>query len=192
MFRLSRLLFVVALAVYLGGLIGLGPIAAPAVFKTLQDSGAVTATSNPALTNPKQLGGEIFGNVLRQFAVLESGCVLAMMLGVVGESLLRGRAMLRKPWHWLRIVLVAGVAGLLVYDAVIVYPKVVAKRAEWRAAMGTAKADELQGQFDGLHRRAESIGHGKAYLLLALLGLTTLASTVVPAKPAATKPAGPR
>jgi len=169
----------------LGGLISLGAIAAPSIFKTLRDPAALTATTNPPLTHPNQLGGEIFGNILSRFSLFEIACLLTMLLAVTSESLLLRRAMLSKPWHLLRVLLLLAATSVLAYDTLILFPQAIATRTAWRAALDTPTASQLQAQFDTLHQRSESLGHTKAYLLLALLALTTLANTSIPPMPPA-------
>jgi hypothetical protein len=192
-FRFVRLIFWAALAVWIGGLVTLG-VAAPSVFKSLETIQATVPDPASPLAQPKQLGGEVFGAILANFGYLELGASIALVLAVVLESLLLRGAMLRKPWHLLRVALVLAALGLFGYDRLVVYPSVLSARDAWYASLKTsatlpagatrpAAESSLKADFDAQHKQSESLAHMKVYILLAILALTALANTHVPAMP---------
>lgn len=188
-FRVMRIVFWAALAVHLGAIIGVGATA-PAVFNTLKiHNPQVQPASNP-LNWERQLGAEVFGNVLSNLRLIEFSAVAVMATALIAESFLLRGAMLRKISHWIRIGLVVCLAGLLAYDAAILSPQVHAKRAEWRDS-GVLDGPH-RAEFDVLHKRATALGYTRIYFLLGLLAITVIASTAVPpALPKKIKPVEP-
>ena len=192
-FRIFRTVFWLALALYLGGLVALGAIAAPKIFSTLQSThDAVTppagtaapTTGSAALWNdPRQIGGEVFGNILAAFSKLEISCMAAMLLAIVGESLLFRGVLLRKRCHLARIALVIVVAGLLAYDTTVLWPDIIAQRTAWRESTDPSAKSTAKTRFDALHKTSESLAHTKVYILLALLLVTALTGTAIPSLP---------
>src|SRR3954467_13137941 len=93
--RAANVAWWLGLSAYFGGMLALGAIAAPAIFRTVRQTGA-TLPGTPAWLNPRdQLGGEIFGNVLLTFAWVEWIALALMFVGLVGWPPVK---------RWLRIV----------------------------------------------------------------------------------------
>ena len=171
---LMRCLFWLALSLYLGGLIALGAIAAPAIFRTVQGIHA-TAPQFEALTKAgepegaaRQLGGEIFGNILRRFATLEMICLSLLLVTV----LILGYTGLRRGWGQrlgvaLVVLLICGY--VLDQDLTAIIWRT---RSQWREAATQGQvqlATAHRTKFDRLHHCSEQMAHLKVWLLLGLL-----------------------
>ena len=172
----ARCVFFLAAGVYLGGMVGLGAVAAPQIFRTLRETGAAGITA-PYLGKWNQLGGEVFGNVLAGFRGVEIGCTVAMVLAVLLEAALCGSKFLGRGWHWARIVILAAVAGLLLYD-VRLTEQVWDVRGQWRNAIGSAREPGIRDEFDRLHVQAEAVAHWKVYVLAAMVCVTAVGTAL--------------
>src|SRR5687767_7269569 len=104
---LVRYVYVLALAVWLGGMAVLGAIVAPATFGVLQAS---------APDNGRALAGELFGAILARFHYVAYGAGAILLL-----SLIAMRVLGPKPKAFaIRAGLVLVMLGLAVYSGVFV------------------------------------------------------------------------
>lgn len=178
-----RAIFWLSLSLYLGGLIVLGAIAAPALFRTLQDVHA-TAPQFTAMTvenetggAARQLGGEIFGNILRRFAHVEAACValLGVTTGLMGYASI--------PRGWLRVgAALAVLLGICYFYDLTVTNAIWQTRDQWRVAAmqgQTQVAVERHAEFTKLHHRSEQLANLKVFLLLGLLVTGVIAESRV-------------
>ncbi|MGN6368895.1 MAG: hypothetical protein ACTHN5_11605 [Phycisphaerae bacterium] len=178
---MSHLSFWLGASVYFGGLVALGAIAAPAVFYAANHSGMTMPGIGPALDMGNQVGGEIFGEVLNRFVLIE--VISLVLLGVgIGVPMVTHRPM-RKSTSLL-FSLWLGVVVLMVYTAAYLHPKIWHEREVLRASAMTRPAATQTAvpaknavvaawpekeEFDSLHARAETLARIKAYLLLAMI-----------------------
>ena len=135
-----RLVYVLALAVWLGGMTMLGAVVAPTIFQTLQaadpDSG-------------RALAGIAFGAILTRFHLVAYGCGILLLVTLVAMALLGPR-----PKHFaIRCGIVAGMLLVSVYSGVVVLDEIDAIQRE----VGTLpsrlpEGDPRRVRFDALHQ----------------------------------------
>jgi len=135
-----RLVYVLALAVWLGGMTMLGAVVAPTIFQTLQaadpDSG-------------RALAGIAFGAILTRFHFVAYGCGLLLLVTLIAMALLGPR-----PKHFaIRCGIVAGMLLVSVYSGVVVLGEIDAIQRE----VGTLpsrlpEGDPRRVRFDALHQ----------------------------------------
>lgn len=134
-----RYAYVLALVVWLGGMVLLGALVAPATFQVLQAADPVSG---------RALAGELFGVTLARFhpVAYVSGGVLFVTLVVM-------RVLGPKPPAFaLRVLIVAGMLAVSVYSGQVVLTRVDAIQAQAGALPSTLPADDPRRlEFDALH-----------------------------------------
>ena len=143
-------LYHLGLALWIGGAIALGALAAPVLFGSL----------------PRQDAGGIFGSILRKFARLRVGA-LAMIVAGAGAKYMKWETHAATPWLVTRWLAIAFLAFSVVYEIVFLERPM----NELRTGLGPAVAadDPERLRFNTLHRRAE--GLMKASVLAAFVAL---------------------
>ena len=149
---LLRYAGLLALTLWVGGLVALGGIAAPSIFDVL---------AARHVANDRILAGALFGETLRRFHLFSYGC------GVVLMATLRARGVLGpRP---LRFAVRLGIAflmlGATVYSGLLVSPRIAAAQA----AIGVApsalpEGDPRRVAFGRLHASSTAL------LMVPLLG----------------------
>jgi uncharacterized membrane protein len=138
---LLRYAYVLALAVWLGGMIVLGAVVAPAVFQVLQ-------ARDPEIG--RLLAGAVFGITLKRFHYVAYGCGAVMVLSLVTAALLGPR-----PASFaVRTVLVATMLAVAVYSGLVVLGSVDRVQREIGAGVSPSSlpaADPRRVRFDELH-----------------------------------------
>jgi hypothetical protein len=137
-----RYLYVLALVVWLGGIVMAGAIVAPSVFAVLElrdpDLGRVAA-------------GQVFGVVLRKLHLLgyAAGGVMLIILTIL-------RLLGPRPLSYgIRAALIAGMLALTLYSGQVVGPRVEALQAAVPGPMNRLESsDPRRVEFDALHLRA--------------------------------------
>jgi uncharacterized membrane protein len=135
-----RLVYVLALAVWLGGMAILGAVVAPTIFQTLQSADANTG---------RAMAGLAFGAILDRFHFVAYGCGILLFVSLIAMALLGPR-----PKHFaVRCGIVAGMLLVSVYSGVIVLGEIDAIQRE----IGTSPShlsvtDPRRVRFDGLHQ----------------------------------------
>lgn len=149
-FILINALYHLGLALWIGGAIALGALAAPALFRAL----------------PRAQAGGLFGTILRRFARLR---VLALLLIVVGEGakFLVYETHAATLWITLRWAAIAFLALELVYE--IGYQERTMERLRLEMGPDAAADDPRRLAFGRLHQRAERLM--RLSILAALLAL---------------------
>ena len=152
-----RYLYVVALIVWVGGLLAAGALVAPALFAVLQvEAGA----------EGRALAGAVFSAVLQR--VLTVGEIAGVVMLVVMTIL---RLLGPKPLSYgVRAVLLGAMLGATAYTAHVVLPEAEALRREMTLPSSATDSDPRRVRFDGLHQ-----------LSTTLVTATTLAGLVVAA-----------
>lgn len=98
-------LYHLGLALWIGGAVALGALAAPVLFGAL----------------PRQQAGSIFGPTLRRFAKLRLAAVGLMIAGA-GAKYAVFEKFARTPWIALRWILIALLAVIVVYEIAVLHP----------------------------------------------------------------------
>ena len=134
-----RYVYVLALVVWLGGMLILGAIVAPATFEVLQAS---------AGTQGRELAGAVFAAALARFhyVAYAAGTVLLVTLGAM-------RILGPRPAHsGLRAVIVAVMLGVALYSGFVVLRQIDAVQVAAGGLPSRLPAgDERRVQFDALH-----------------------------------------
>ena len=137
--RALRYVYILALVAWLGGMIVLGAIVAPATFQVLQ-------ASAPQIG--RTLAGELFGVVLARFHYIAYGAAAVLLLTMAAMALLgprpRGLAV--------RGVIVAAMLAVAVYSGVTVTGRINAVQREAGGLPSLLPADDARRvRFDELH-----------------------------------------
>lgn len=137
-----RYVYVLALAVWLGGMVVLGAIVAPVTFQTLQAS--VPGTG-------RLLAGEVFGNTLARFHYVAYGAGVVLLITLGAMALLGPR-----PRGFAIRVAIAGVMLLVaLYSGLAVLREINAIQVEVGALPSSLPADDARRvRFDELHQLA--------------------------------------
>jgi hypothetical protein len=134
-----RYVSLLALVVWVGGLLALGAIAAPAIFEVL------AARQVP---DARLLAGAVFGVVLRRFHYVSYGC------GVIMPMALTARAVLgpRPRRFGLRIAIAVVMLAAVVYSGFIVSPRIDALQQSIGVAPSSLpEGDPRRVEFGRLH-----------------------------------------
>ena len=135
-----RLVYVLALAVWLGGMAILGAVVAPTIFQTLQ-------TADPE--GGRALAGLAFGAMLARFHYVADGCgalllVMLIIMAVLGP---------RPKAFAVRCGLVAAMLAVSAYTGVVVLGEIDAIQREVGALPSRLPAGDLRRiRFDELHQ----------------------------------------
>ncbi len=134
-----RYVYVVALVIWVGGLITIGSVVAPSAFAALQAAGG---------TGQPPLAAAVVGEVLRRFHVVgyaAGGVLLSTLLvmKVIGP---------RPPGFGARLVLIGAMLGMSLTSGVWVDPQIASMRASVGVPMGSlAPGDARRARFGWLH-----------------------------------------
>jgi uncharacterized membrane protein len=135
-----RLVYVLALAVWLGGMTILGAVVAPTIFQTLQ-------SADPS--SGRALAGVAFGAILTRFHFVAYGCGFLLLVTLIAMALLGPR-----PKHFaIRCSIVVGMLLVSAYSGVVVLGEIDSIQRE----VGTLPsqlpaADPRRIRFDALHQ----------------------------------------
>jgi len=150
-----RYAYLLALVVWVGGLIALGGIAAPAIFASLTGAHGLAG---------REMAGLVFGSVLRRFHVTAYISAAVMLLSLGGMAALGPR-----PSRFaVRVAIVLVMGALTLYSGLIVTPKVERMRDGIGGPVAAlAESDPRRAEFGRLH--------GLSTLLLGMTALGGLA-----------------
>ena len=139
-----RFAAVLALVVWIGGLVTLGALAAPAAFEVLGARGAEGRT----------LAGTVVGETLRRFNLVTYACAAVVLLSLTVRGVLGPR-----PRRFaLRIGGLALMTAAALYAGLVVAPQVAHAQQSIGAAPSTlAPADPRRIEFGRLHARSVSV-----------------------------------
>jgi uncharacterized membrane protein len=134
-----RYVYVLALVVWLGGMLILGAIVAPTTFEVLQAS---------AGSGGRELAGAVFGTALARFhyVAYAAGLLLLLTLGAM-------RVLGPRPVHsGLRAVIVSVMLGVALYSGLVVLRQIDAVQANAGGLPSRLPAgDARRVRFDALH-----------------------------------------
>jgi hypothetical protein len=112
-----RFATVLAIAVWIGGLLALGAIAAPAIFDVIAARG---------VGDGRLLSGAIFGEALRRFHLVAYGCGIIILLGLFTRAVLGPR-----PRHFaLRFGLATLMLAATLYSGLVVAQRIAVVQRE--------------------------------------------------------------
>lgn len=137
--RAVRYVYILALVVWLGGMVVLGAIVAPAVFQTLQASEPATG---------RELGGAVFTSILERFHYVAyvSGGLLLLTLAAMAVLGPRPRGLAR------RVGLVSAMLAVALYSGVVVLKNADTIRHEVGGLPSRLPASDARRiRFDELH-----------------------------------------
>jgi hypothetical protein len=133
-----RYAYIVALIVWVGGLVTAGAMVAPALFAVL-----------PAEAGPegRALAGAAFSEVLRRVLTVGEGAGVVMLVMMTVLRLLGPKPLT----YGVRAVLLTAMLGASAYTAHVVLPEAEALRREMAGAPSAAADDPRRVRFDALH-----------------------------------------
>ncbi|MEZ5418275.1 MAG: hypothetical protein R2708_13130 [Vicinamibacterales bacterium] len=140
-----RYAYVLALVVWVGGLVTAGAFVAPSIFGVLQAEAGAAG---------RMLAGAAFGEVLRRLLLVGDLAGVAMLVSMTILRLLGP-----KPLSYgIRAVLLGGMLLANAYTAHVVLPEAEGLRREIAAPMATvAESDPRRVRFDHLHRLSTTL-----------------------------------
>lgn len=146
----------VAIALWVGGLIALGAVAAPAIFNVIDVQ---------RVADGRMLAGAVFGEVLRRFHVVTYACGAAVLLSLVVRAALGPR-----PSRFaVRFTLGSVMLAAMLYSGFVLTPAIErARAAAGGAPSSLSDGDPRRVQFGRLH------GFSTLLLLVPVLGGMTL------------------
>ena len=135
-----RYAYVLALVVWLGGMVLLGTVVAPTTFQVLQAS---------APEHGRALAGELFGTFLSRFHYVAYGAGAILLLTLAAMAVLGPRP----PQFAIRCAIVGVMLLVALYSGEIVLREVAALQQQVGALPSTlAAGDPRRIRFDGLHQ----------------------------------------
>ena len=134
-----RYVYVLALVVWLGGMLILGAVVAPTTFEVLQANAAGTG---------RELAGAAFGAILARFHYIAYGAGVLMLLALSAMRLLGPR-----PAHGgLRAAIVAIMLAIALYSGMVVLRQITTVQAEAGGLPSRlSEGDARRVRFDALH-----------------------------------------
>ena len=140
-----RYLYLLSLTPWLGGMIVLGAVVAPALFGTLE-------TSN--ILNGRELAGATFGEIVRRFHPVAYTCAILMLTSLIAQMIL----IPRRTKTYLKVGLVLIMLSSNIYTGVETLPEMENLR-QGLLLSTTDSIKQSQGQikFDILHKMFTAI-----------------------------------
>jgi hypothetical protein len=140
-----RYVYVLALVVWLGGIVVLGALVAPTTFQVLQ---AVEPVSG------RELGGGVFGTIIARFHYVQYAAGVLLLLSMAGMGLLgpRPRAFAIRAGIIAIMLAIALYSGLVVLGSIDAIQKEVGGLTSRLAA-----TDERRIRFDDLHELSTNL-----------------------------------
>lgn len=140
-----RYVYVLALVIWLGGIIILGALVAPTTFQLLQ---AVDPSAGRALA------GDLFGALIARFHYVQYGAALTLLLTLVVMAILGPRP----PAFAVRTAVITVMLGIALYSGLIVLARIDAIQLDIGGlASALPAADPRRIQFDQLHELATQL-----------------------------------
>jgi uncharacterized membrane protein len=159
--RALRYLYLLALIVWLGGMVIAGLVVAPVTFGVLQAWDTTTG---------RMLAGQVFGAVLQRLYLVAYICGGVMFLVLTLQRVLGPRP----HAYGIRIGILAVMLALTAYSGMVLAPRVDHLTAQVSGPMGQLPADDVRRlEFDTLHGRSSTLLMATMLGGLALLGWET-------------------
>ena len=133
------------LAVWVGGLVALGAIAAPAIFDVV---------SLRQVADGRVLSGAIFGEILRRFHLVAYGCAAVVIAGLLVRAVLGPR-----PRRFaVRLAIAAAMLAATLYSGLMVSPRIEQLRVDiGRAPSNLDASDPRRIVFGQLHAQSTAL-----------------------------------
>jgi uncharacterized membrane protein len=135
----ARYLYVLSLVVWLGGMVALGLVAAPATFHVLEAREG---------TDGRAVAGAVFGETLRRFSLVTYAAGTVMLAGLLLMALMgpRPRA------FGIRAGLIAGMLALSLYSGVVLSGRIQQLQQQVGVPIGSLpEGDARRARFGRLH-----------------------------------------
>ena len=140
--RFLRYLYILALVIWLGGIVVAGAIVAPSIFGVLQEW-------NPS--EGRVLAGRVFGEVLNRLHWLAYAMGSVMFVALTLHRLLGARP----EKYGIRASILILMLLVTAYSGFVVAPRIVALQGEVNAPLAALADDDARKvEFSGLHRLA--------------------------------------
>lgn len=135
-----RYVYVLALVVWLGGMVVLGAVVAPTTFQVLQDREPVAG---------RALAGELFGVMVERFHYVAYGAGIVLLVSLAAMAVLGPR-----PVHYLiRTLIVTAMLAVSLYSGFVVLGAIDRIQQEVGTLPSQLPAtDSRRVQFDSLHQ----------------------------------------
>lgn len=135
-----RYVYVLALVVWLGGMVVLGAVVAPTTFQVLQDREPVAG---------RALAGELFGVMVERFHYVAYGAGIVLLVSLAAMAVLGPR-----PVHYLiRTLIVTAMLAVSLYSGFVVLGAIDRIQQEVGTLPSRLPAtDSRRVQFDSLHQ----------------------------------------
>lgn len=151
-----RSAYLLALMVWLGGIVVLGAIVAPTTFAVLQSAAPDTG---------RALAGDVFGTAVARFHWVEYAAGSVLLASLAAMALLGPRP----AAFAIRMSIIAAMLGVAVYSGIVVLGGIDAIQLEiGMLPSRLAEGDARRLEFDALHRLSERL------MLVNLVGALTL------------------
>jgi hypothetical protein len=135
-----RYLYVLALVVWLGGMVVLGAVVAPTTFQLLQASEPATG---------RALAGELFGATIARFHYVAYAAGALLLFSLVAMAVLGPRP----PQFLVRTLIIVAMLGVAAYSGFVVLGRIDRIQAEVGTLPSRLPAsDPRRLEFDGLHQ----------------------------------------
>ena len=130
----------VAIALWAGGIVILGAVAAPATFDTL---------AARAVAEHRVVGGAVFGEVLRRFHVVTYGCAAVLFVSLLLRAVLGPRP----AYFGMRFAIFALMLTCTLYSGLVLSRQIETARSAAGGAPSALAADDARRiEFGRLHR----------------------------------------
>jgi len=152
-----RYVYVLALVVWLGGMVVLGAVVAPTTFQVLQASEPVTG---------RALAGELFGATLARFHYVAYAAGVCLLFSLAAMAVLGPR-----PAHFLvRSIIVTGMLAVALYSGFVVLDGIDRIQQEVGSLPSRLPVtDSRRLQFDALHQLSTRLMMLNIFAALVLL-----------------------
>jgi Ca2+/Na+ antiporter len=143
--RAVRYFYVLALALWLGGMVLAGFVVAPTVFSVLQAWNASTG---------RMLAGDLFGEILRRLYIVGGVAACVMFLALTIQRVIGPRP----KAYGVRAALIVLMFALTAYAGSVVQPRIEALQDQVGKPMIELPSDDARrSEFDGLHGLATTL-----------------------------------
>lgn len=187
-FTLVQIIYWLALATWFGAVLFVA-VAAPVIFRTVRESNPILPTVlsvNLEHQHSSLLAGTIVGEILNVLRRVEIVCAGALLVAMVGQWIYifqRGPTFqdVSMLAGILRSALYLAAVALLLYDWLLLWPRIWRLRQEYIDNADTPEiANPAKEQFDSFHRHSVSL---MGILLLLLLGMIVFGAHISAATP---------
>lgn len=150
-YLLASFVHLIGLVVWMGGIVALGAIAAPTLFRRLPPSEA----------------GALFGPMLQVFEKISLGAAVATVAGAIARGIIGHQN--PNAWVLARDVALFGMVVFLLVSNFSVHPAVRKLQTENPGIGSLPESDPLRARFQRLHRISERLMKGQLLLGLVVL-----------------------